>query len=277
MESIPFTKLSGAGNDFIVIDNTENRIDRTDATLPQFIKNICRRRMSVGADGLVLLEKADNVDFRMYYFNADGSKGELCGNGARCASRYAYIKGIAPQQMRFLTDAGVYLSEVIGEDVKVRMGDPTNIHLNTLVRIQDQTHTVCFLNSGVPHVVFFVEDVRKQDVVGIGRRIRYHNNFKPQGTNVNFVSVQSRKSITIRTYERGVEDETLACGTGATASVIASALQGKVVSPVLVTTASNSVLKVSFTHKDDKVGAVFLEGDARIIYEGQCLVDAWKY
>lgn len=277
MDSIFFTKLSGAGNDFIIIDNTEGRLNRTDVTFTRLIKSICRRRMSVGADGVVLLEKTDSVDFRMYYFNADGSKGEICGNGVRCAARYAYIQGIAPQQMRFLTDVGVCEAEVMGEGVKVRMSDLTNIKLNISVRVQDQTYAAHFLDSGVPHVVLFVEDIHEQDVVGIGRCIRYHDDFKPQGTNVDFVSVQSRNSITIRTYERGVEDETLACGTGAIASVGAATLLGSVVSPVSIKTASGSVLKVSFMRKGDEISEVFLEGDARIIYEGRCMVDAWQY
>ena len=274
MDKIPFMKLSGAGNDFVIINNFAKIVDSTDT---EFVQKLCQRRMSVGADGVLLVEKADDVDFRMRYFNADGGEVETCGNGARCISKFAYLNGIASEQMRFLTNAGIYESEIVGENVKVRMSDPTDIRLNVPLQLDDGMHAVGFANSGVPHVVFFVEDLERTDVFGLGQQTRYHDNFKPDGTNANFIRVESPGLIDIRTYERGVEDETLACGTGSIASAIIAATLGKVVSPVSVKTASGIVLKIHFEVEDEGPQNVYLEGDARVIYVGELTSDAWNY
>lgn len=279
MNKIPFMKLSGAGNDFVIINNLENLVDSTDTN---FVQKVCERRMSVGADGVLLVEKADgigtgSVDFRMRYFNADGGEVETCGNGARCISRFAYLNGIVTEKMRFLTNAGVYESEIVGDNVKVRMSQPTDIRLNVPLQLKDGVHTVGFANSGVPHVVFFVEDLDGTDVFDMGQQTRYHADFKPAGTNANFIRIQSSEQLEIRTYERGVEDETLACGTGSIASAIVSAALGKVTSPVSVKTASGVVLKIHFDMSDGEPKNVYLEGDARVIYAGELTQDAWNY
>lgn len=292
MNKIPFMKLSGAGNDFVIINNLENIVDSTDTN---FVKKVCERRMSVGADGVLLVEKADgigtrmsplleetaeetaDVDFRMRYFNADGGEVETCGNGARCISRFAYLNGIVSEKMRFLTNAGVYESEVVGDNVKVRMSQPTDIRLNVPLQLKDGVHTVGFANSGVPHVVFFVDDLDGTDVFDMGQQTRYHADFTPAGTNANFIRIQSSERLEIRTYERGVEDETLACGTGSIASAIVSAALGKVTSPVSVKTASGVVLKIHFDMSDGEPKNVYLEGDARVIYAGELTQDAWNY
>lgn len=279
MNKIPFMKFSGAGNDFVIINNLENLVDSTDTN---FVKKVCERRMSVGADGVLLVEKADgigtgSVDFRMRYFNADGGEVETCGNGARCISRFAYLNGIVTEKMRFLTNAGVYESEIVGDNVKVRMSQPTDIRLNVPLQLKDGVHTVGFANSGVPHVVFFVEDLDGTDVFDMGQQTRYHADFKPAGTNANFIRIQSSERLEIRTYERGVEDETLACGTGSIASAIVSAALGKVTSPVSVKTASGVVLKIHFDMSDGEPKNVYLEGDARVIYAGELTQDAWNY
>lgn len=292
MNKIPFMKLSGAGNDFVIINNLENIVDSTDTN---FVKKVCERRMSVGADGVLLVEKADgigtemsrppeetaeetaDVDFRMRYFNADGGEVETCGNGARCISRFAYLNGIVSEKMRFLTNAGVYESEVVGDNVKVRMSQPTDIRLNVPLQLKDGVHTVGFANSGVPHVVFFVDDLDGTDVFDMGQQTRYHADFTPAGTNANFIRIQSAERLDIRTYERGVEGETLACGTGSIASAIVSAALGKVTSPVSVKTASGVVLKIHFDMSDGEPKNVYLEGDARVIYAGELTQDAWNY
>lgn len=279
MNKIPFMKFSGAGNDFVIINNLENLVDSTDTN---FVQKVCERRMSVGADGVLLVEKADgigtgSVDFRMRYFNADGGEVETCGNGARCISRFAYLSGIVTEKMRFLTNAGVYESEIVGDNVKVRMSQPTDIRLNVPLQLKDGVHTVGFANSGVPHVVFFVEDLDGTDVFDMGQQTRYHADFKPAGTNANFIRIQSSERLEIRTYERGVEDETLACGTGSIASAIVSAALGKVTSPVSVKTASGVVLKIHFDMSDGEPKNVYLEGDARVIYAGELTQDAWNY
>lgn len=279
MNKIPFMKFSGAGNDFVIINNLENLVDSTDTN---FVKKVCERRMSVGADGVLLVEKADgigtgSVDFRMRYFNADGGEVETCGNGARCISRFAYLNGIVTEKMRFLTNAGVYESEIVGDNVKVRMSQPTDIRLNVPLQLKDGVHTVGFANSGVPHVVFFVDDLDGTNVFDMGQQTRYHADFKPAGTNANFIRIQSSERLEIRTYERGVEDETLACGTGSIASAIVSAALGKVMSPVSVKTASGVVLKIHFDMSDGEPKNVYLEGDARVIYAGELTQDAWNY
>ena len=277
MNKIPFMKLSGAGNDFVIINNLNRNVDSTDKDFVNFVTKVCQRRMSVGADGILLVEPAADVDFRMRYFNADGGEVETCGNGARCISKFAYLNGLVTEQMRFLTNAGVYESEIVGENVKVRMSDPTDIRINVPLRLADGVHTVGFANSGVPHVVFFVDDLEATDVFDLGQQTRYHNDFKPVGTNANFISIHSAELLDIRTYERGVEDETLACGTGSIASAIVSATLGKVTSPVSVRTASGVVLKIHFELENNAAKNVYLEGDARVIYAGELTAEAWDY
>ena len=273
-QKIPFMKLSGAGNDFVIIDNREGVVqyENTD-----FVEKVCQRRMSAGADGVLLVENTDKADFRMRYFNADGGEAETCGNGARCISRFAYLNGIVSERMSFETQAGIYESEIVGTDVKVRMSDPTDLRLNFPLQLEDGVHNISFANSGVPHVLFFAEDLEGTDVFGLGRQTRYHDDFKPAGTNANFVRVKDSQAIDIRTYERGVEDETLACGTGSIAAAVVSAALGKVQSPVAVKTASGSVLTIHFDLVNGQPENVYLEGDARIIYSGELTEDAWAY
>ncbi len=277
MNKIPFMKLSGAGNDFVIINNLNRVLDSTDSEFMNFVTKICQRRMSVGADGVLLVEPTEDVDFRMRYFNADGGEVETCGNGARCISKFAYLNGIVSEQMRFLTNAGVYEAEIVSDNVKVRMSDPADIRINVPLRLEDSMHNVGFANSGVPHVVFFVDDLEATDVFDLGQQTRYHNDFKPAGTNANFIRIHSQELIEIRTYERGVENETLACGTGSIASAIVSATLGKVKSPVSVKTASGVVLKIHFDLENDEAKNVYLEGDARVIFAGELTSEAWDY
>ncbi|MCY4404461.1 MAG: diaminopimelate epimerase [Candidatus Poribacteria bacterium] len=277
MNKIPFMKLSGAGNDFVIINNLNQIVDSTNPEFMNFVTKVCQRRMSVGADGVLLVESADDVDFRMRYFNADGSEVETCGNGARCISKYSFLNGIVSEKMRFLTNAGIYEAEVVGDNVKVGMSDPTDIRINVPLRLDDGVHKVGFANSGVPHVVFFVDDLESTDVFDLGQQTRYHVDFKPAGTNANFIRIHSQEMLEIRTYERGVENETLACGTGSIASAIVSATLGKVKSPVSVKTASGVMLKIHFDLKNDEAKNVYLEGDARVIFAGELTSSAWDY
>lgn len=274
MVKIPFMKLSGAGNDFVIIDNLECIVpyESTD-----FVEKVCERRMSVGADGILLVEKSERADFKMRYFNADGGEAETCGNGARCISKFAHINGITSERMRFETKAGIYESEILESGVKVRMSDPTDIRLNFPLQLDDGVYTVCSANSGVPHVVFFIEDLEAADVINLGAQTRYHDDFLPAGTNVNFVRIKNDREIDIRTYERGVEDETLACGTGSIASAVLSTLRGKTIPPVAVRTASGSVLTIHFDLDGSEPKNVHLEGDARVIYAGELEEGAWNY
>ena len=274
MVRIPFVKMSGAGNDFVVIDNRDSILPHAET---DFLRKICQRRVSIGADGVLLVEKSDLADFKMCYFNSDGNEVETCGNGARCISRFAYLNGIASDKMRFETKVGIYQSEVIKSNVKVRLGNPTQVRLSFPLQLSDGVHDVSFANTGVPHVVLLSENLEEVDVTHFGTQIRYHEDFEPAGANANFVQVRSNQEIYIRTYERGVEDETFACGTGSVASVIVLALGGKVFSPVRVNTLSGFNLTVYFDLVDDEAQDVYLEGDARLICEGQISESAWQY
>ena len=170
MNKVPFMKLSGAGNDFVIINNLNRIVDSTNPEFMNFVTKVCQRRMSVGADGVLLVEPATDVDFRMRYYNADGGEVETCGNGARCISKFAFLNGIVSEQMQFLTNAGTYEAEVVGENVKVRMSDPTDIRINVPLQLEDGSHNVAFANSGVPHVVFFVDDLKATDVFDLGQQ-----------------------------------------------------------------------------------------------------------
>jgi len=208
MHTIPFAKMSGTGNDFIVIDNRDGRVD--DDRLTEFIQKVCRRKMSVGADGLILIESCDNADFRWRFYNSDGSLAEMCGNGARCAARFAFLNGIAGENLSFETDAGIINGQVMDGGAKVKIPDPADLRLNYAIDLESGPLTVSSINTGVPHVVVLQDNVDDVDVFGLGRQIRYHETFAPAGTNVNFICQQKTGHLAIRTYERGVENETLA-------------------------------------------------------------------
>lgn len=278
---IPFMKLSGSGNDFILVDNRRGVVDGRWASA--LAAKICVHRLSVGGDGLILIERSRKAHFRWRLFNADGSEAEFSGNGARCAARFAYLKKIAPKRMRFETLAGLIEAEMVAtrrggvlDAVKVRFPDPKGLRLNMNVTVGGTTRTAHFLDTGVPHCVYLVDDPDTVDVVGIGRPTRYHDLFKPAGTNVNFVKVLDPHRIRIRTYERGVEDETLACGTGSIASALVASLVAKVESPVTIVPQSGLELIVHFEARNGSFTNVYLQGDARAVYEGRILPDAWK-
>ena len=279
---IPFAKMSGTGNDFIIIDNREKKLDGID--FQDFARSVCRRKFSVGADGLILIEQSDTADFSWQFFNGDGSVAEMCGNGARCAARFAFEKKIAPADMHFSTLAGVIEASILndaGGSVRIRLTAPENIDLSRHLEIDGEEKTIHFINTGVPHVVMLVDDGAAVPVVDWGRTLRYHDAFQPAGTNVNFVQVFDDNGLLVRTYERGVEDETMACGTGAVASAIVAALLGKVKPPVPVTTSGGEKLVIDFSfpedsdalQKEEKI-KVFLEGPAHFIYEGNICADA---
>ena len=279
---IPFSKMSGTGNDFIIIDNRQKKLDGIN--LQDFARAVCRRKFSVGADGLILIEQSETADFSWQFLNGDGSVAEMCGNGARCAARFAFEKKIAPADMHFATLAGVIEASIrndAGSSVRIRLTAPENIDLNRQLEIDGEEKTIHSINTGVPHVVMMVEAAAAVPVVDWGRTLRYHEDFQPAGTNVNFVQMLDNDELFVRTYERGVEDETMACGTGAVASAIVAALLGKVKSPVRVTTSGGEKLVIIFslpeddgTLQEDESIKVFLEGPAHLIYEGNICADA---
>jgi len=266
--------MSGSGNDFIIVDNRNKIVDETD--LPKFIAKVCRRKMSVGADGFILVENTEGADFKWRFYNSDGSAAEMCGNGARCVARYAYVTGIAGPVMSFDTQAGMVHAQVVGERVKVKMTDPLDLKIEYPIELKNGSLSISSVNTGVPHVVIVKDSIDTVEVVNIGREIRFHHGFAPAGTNVNFICYLKDNIIAIRTYERGVEDETLACGTGAIAGAIVMACREKLKSPVNVLTRSGGYLNVIYQEHDGNYHDIYLEGDARIIYTAQIWEDAWK-
>jgi diaminopimelate epimerase len=290
MKEIEFLKMSGAGNDFIVIDNREGIITPDNIggikgeilPLSEFIRRVCTRRWSIGADGLMLLEKSDKADFRMRYFNSDGGEAEMCGNGARCIARFAYLKGAASKKMSFETIAGFVSAEILEGGVKIGVDAVDNVELELKLALEDGTSIVGhYIRAGVPHTVLYEDDVSGARVVELGRRIRYHKHF-PRGTNVNFVQILSEGEVKIRTYERGVEDETLACGTGAVASAVLSTLLGKAKPPILLHAVGGD-LTVDFKWQDgdggdlSSISEVSLTGDARVVMRGRIGEETWQW
>ena len=273
--AIDFYKMSGSGNDFILVDNRANLIEA--ALAPELARNLCRRKVSVGADGLILIENDDEVDFSWSFFNADGSKAEMCGNGGRCVARLAKMLGICGSSLSFRTLAGIIRAEVSGNRVKLQMTEPRDLRLDQELELNGQRFNTHFVNTGVPHTVFILdgpEILAQQEVVGQGRKVRYHSQFAPAGTNVNFVAVLGEQALAIRTYERGVEDETLACGTGATAVALVGVAKGIVRPPVDVYTKSGETLTIYFDPKKGLPQEVYLEGETKVIYQGRLSEEA---
>ncbi|MDO8602444.1 MAG: diaminopimelate epimerase [Candidatus Omnitrophota bacterium] len=269
MSRLNFTKMVGAGNDFVVIDNGLNARGSRLRGFSALAKRLCNRKTGIGADGILVLEKSKIADFKMRIFNADGSEAEMCGNGLRCAVLFKGIK----RKVKVETIAGIYDGEITAKDrVKIRMEEPLGLRLNFPVNVSGREIKANFINTGVPHTIIFVEGLDKINVDSIGSEIRYHNEFKPKGSNVNFVEIISGGNIKIRTYERGVEGETLACGTGAVASAIITALSFKLTAYSLKLKINvhtlGGILKVEFQKIDNQIENVYLEGDARIVFQG---------
>ncbi|MDD5561866.1 MAG: diaminopimelate epimerase [Candidatus Omnitrophica bacterium] len=261
MKRITFTKMVASGNDFIVIDRLPS------GNLRALTRQMCDRKLGVGADGLLLVDKIKHTNLRMRVFNADGSQAEMCGNGARCVALFSGKK-----EVKLFTLAGVINTQVCGSRVKIQLTCPKGIKTDIPLKVNGRLIKVNFINTGVPHVVVFVSGLDKIDVAGIGRLIRRHARFSPAGANVNFVEVKGDNLIRIRTYERGVEGETLACGTGSTAAALIFALKNNLNNLVNVCTQSGQALKIYFNNKEGKFENVWLEGNAKIVYKGEYYV-----
>jgi len=259
---IKFAKLVASGNDFVLVDCRKKCALPSD--MAGFAKTVCSRKTGVGADGLLLLERSKKADVKMRIFNPDGGEVDMCGNGSRCAVLYCN-----KSRIKIETGAGMLEAELTsGNKIKVKMTDPKDLKTDFSLNLDGKSYKVHFVNTGVPHVVSLAEDIDNFDVKKIGSLIRYHDNFKPAGTNADFVKFEGSGKIVIRTYERGVEDETLACGTGACASAIIVSLLKSMPSPVSVKTRSGDVLKVYFDKDGDSFKNVYLEGEANLVYEG---------
>lgn len=271
---LAFAKMSGTGNDFIVIDHRQPLIPEQDQA--EFVSKVCRRMFSAGADGVILIENSDNADFSWRFYNGDGSVAEMCGNGARCAARFAYARGIADKQMRFETLAGIIEAEILDDnEVSLLMTAPFDYKKGLSVELDGTAKDISFMNSGVPHAVLFVDNDADIPVKEWGNIVRFHELFQPAGTNANFVQALDGGAIRVRTYERGVEDETMACGTGAVAAAIFAAEKGISASPVSVTTSGGELLRIVFDLQEDGTAEnVYLQGPAKIIYIGQLTAEA---
>jgi len=262
---IPFWKMHGAANDFIMVDDRRGIFPVSDR---RWISSITSRRTGVGSEGVILIQPSRKADFRMRFFNPDGGEVEMCGNGARCVARLARDIKAAPAKMTIDTVAGILSARVKGDNVCLWMTSPKDWRLNRSIKVEGQALRYGFVNTGVPHAVVEVRNLDKCDVQKLGAAIRYHRDFAPAGTNANFISVTGPESIRVRTYERGVEAETLACGTGITASALAAARMGRVKPPVKVTAASGDVLTVDFKLSGDTAENVTLLGPAVHVFQG---------
>lgn len=255
---IPFHKMHGAGNDFILVDDRARVFPIDDRA---FIARIGARRTGIGCDGIILLQPSEPADLRMRFINPDGNEQDMCGNGARCFARLACDLGAAPARMAIETGAGIVRAEVSGDQIRLILGNPSDLKSGLDAGLD---WPVDFANTGVPHAVVRVDDLAGLDLPGLGRRLRYHPLFAPEGTNANFVKVEADATVSIRTYERGVEAETLACGTGAVAAAWVAVRHGWAGWPVAVHCAGGYDLLV-----DSGAAGISLSGPAEYVFEGE--------
>lgn len=267
--TLKFWKMNGAGNDFVVLDNRDKSLDLT----REQIAHLCDRQRGVGADGLLAVEPAQSgADFRMRYYNADGGEAEMCGNGARCFAQFA--RSLDPskasaEKISFETIAGVIKAEFEGQNIRIELSEPFDLELDTDLAVDGELLAINSINTGVPHAVVFVEDLETIDVRRLGSAIRHHNHFKPAGTNANFAQVLGPDHIAIRTYERGVEDETLACGTGMVACAIVHFELNEGDRPIRVQVRGGDTLEVNFRKtRDGDFKDVTLLGPAELTFSG---------
>jgi diaminopimelate epimerase len=268
-----FVKMSGSGNDFILVDNRAKAV--ADDQMVPLTRGLCRRMLSVGADGMIFIELSDHYDFKWRFFNADGSEAEMCGNGGRCAARFAFLQGIAETDMTFETLAGPIQARVDGAVVKLQLTRPKEPRLNGQILVDGKPLDFDFINTGVPHALVWVEDIEQVEVARLGRLIRFHDYFKPAGTNVNFVQSLPDGRLSVRTYERGVEGETLACGTGAVAAAGLTFLKNRAASPVWIQTRGGEILTVHLEGRPgEQIETVYLEGLVRLVFQGELFPEA---
>jgi diaminopimelate epimerase len=267
---LEFLKVSATGNDFVVVIN----LDKTSGyDWPKLARILCRRRFSVGADGLVILEKSQKADVRMRIFNSDGSEAEMCGNAARCSVRVLKNSGlVSSNDLRLETLSGIIEAKAEDSNIKIKMPTPKDFLADISVKTGNTSYQGSFINTGVPHAVFFIKDeLEKIDLTNVGPKIRYHKQFQPEGTNVNFVQIFNNNSISVRTYERGVEAETYSCGTGAVASAVVGFLKGFIKTHRTKILTKGGKLTVEIEETDGKIKNVFLSSPVEIIYKAKYL------
>lgn len=268
--TLNFTKMNGAGNDFILLDGRGAR----PALTREIVARLCDRHRGVGADGVMVLVPCATglADWAWEFFNSDGSDATMCGNGARCFARYIRRATGEARPLTFETGAGVISASFRGDEVRIGLTPPRDWRLDLAVPLSTGTTTIHAVNTGVPHAVLFVPDADQAMVTSLGPEVRHHARFAPAGTNVNFVQVLGPGAIRVRTFERGVEGETLACGTGVTASALISARLHGFDSPVRVTVKGGDTLEVGFARTGDDFREVSLTGPAAFVFEGSISV-----
>jgi diaminopimelate epimerase len=262
---LKFWKMHGAQNDFVLFDDRRGGFPAADRA---FVAHVAARHSGVGSEGAILIQKSATADFRMRFFNPDGGEADMCGNGARCAARLAFDLGVAQKKMTIETNAGQLKAQVMQKGVRLWMTEPSGWKLSGQIELDDQRLSYGFVNTGVPHAVIRTGALRDTDVAGTGAAVRRHRDFWPAGANVNFMEVSPGGELAVRTYERGVEAETLACGTGVTACALIAAKNGWVKLPVHVHVASGDVLVVDGSLTDDGAVGVTLTGPAEYVFEG---------
>jgi len=266
MKSISFSKYSGCGNDFIIIDNRQGVFPTSKKSL---IHKLCQRHLGVGAAGIILLENSAVSHFRMRIFNADGKEVEMCGNGLRCLGKYLFKCGITGRRFDVEVTDQIYSLTIENDLVCVSMIPPKKIRWAIEAILDQESVIVDYLNTGVPHAVIFCSDLENIDINVLGPKIRYHSLFSPQGTNVNWVKLDSQGTLALRTYERGVEQETLACGTGAAAAAITAAIRFQLKSPIKVLPRSGEHMEFKLTHQNNQITQLVMKGPASFIYKGE--------
>ncbi|MFC1888575.1 diaminopimelate epimerase [Thermodesulfobacteriota bacterium] len=268
VDGLEFWKMSGSGNDFILID--DRRGSMTSEGWSHIAERTCRRGASVGADGMIVVQASQSADFSWIFLNADGSEAEMCGNGARCVARFAFLKGFAGESLCFSGRVGIINARVMGSSVRVDMPDPTGPRPEAGLTVDGGAFMVNDMDTGVPHAVVFVSSTDAMDVESIGQQIRWNERYAPKGTNVDFVEVMGGNLIRLRTFERGVEAETLACGTGAVAAALVSASKDLTKLPSEVETRSGEKLTVDAGGRNGgRYERVTLEGGTRVAYVGR--------
>lgn len=268
-----FCKMNGAGNDFIIINNMDGKISAD--KWPEIAKLLCERHMSIGADGFMVVEKPDgNADYKMLFFNSDGSLGEMCGNGARCISRYGYEFGLAGEVQTIETTAGIVTGKRIDKrNYRIRLNDPTTVKLNYPIEVDGKTYECSYVelgNPGLPHAVVPIQNLKdypERELFDLGRKMRYHKAF-PKGANVNFYEMIGEDLVYERTYERGVEDFTYACGTGTGSLVTVLTLQGKVSGTGVHVLMTGGELVIDIDRDGDKVQNLYLTGPTNMVAKG---------
>ncbi|MBI3194129.1 MAG: diaminopimelate epimerase [Ignavibacteriae bacterium] len=269
---IRFTKMTGAGNDFVMIENRDGKLllDWSEAA-----PILCNRHYGIGADGLIVIEKSDKTDFRMNYFNADGSYGGMCGNGGRCSAMFVF-DSVQKNEVKFEALDYIYTARKIGGEVTLLMKNPIDLQLNKEIQIERNSFKYQYVNTGSPHVVIYDDrlpeiyqiEIQQKGIERLGKLIRYHQAFQNEGTNVNFIRLLENNSIKMRTYERGVEGETLACGTGSVACAVITSAVHNYPSPIQVQTQSNETLLVGFNKNGNSFTGIELTGSAKVVFSG---------